>query len=91
MIEMNSNMMFIGAIVIGLLVCYFIWREMKKTQGEVDGLKTFSNKVATYIEASQQPAMPPAQACPRPQRQVPQQEPATDVPETIPETEENEA
>jgi len=77
-------MMFIGAIVIGLLVCYFIWREVKKTQGEVNGLKNFSNKVATYIEASQSarqacavPAKPPA---------VPEE---SQVPETIPETEEN--
>ena len=89
MIEMNSNMMFMAAIVVGLLVCYFIWREVKKTQGEVDGLKTFSNKVATYIEASQQAVAPQVQpqACSRPVVQGEQ----NSVPETIPETaEENE-
>jgi len=92
MIEMNSNMMFMAAIVVGLLVCYFIWREVKKTQGEVNGLKTFSNKVATYIEASQQsvaPAQPKVQpkACSRPVVQSDQ----NSVPDTIPETaEENE-
>ena len=93
MIEMNSNMMFMAAIVVGLLVCYFIWREVKKTQGEVDGLKTFSNKVATYIEASQRPVAPQVQpkvqpkACSRPMVQDEQ----NSVPETIPETaEENE-
>lgn len=85
MIEMNSNMMFIGALVVGLLVCYFIWREVKKTQGEVDNLKTFSGKVASYIEATQQP---PVQACARPQSKPVVQE--QKVPETIPETEENE-
>lgn len=85
MIEMNSNMMFIGALVVGLLVCYFIWREVKKTQGEVDNLKTFSGKVASYIEATQQP---PVQACARPQPKPVVQEKS--VPETIPETEENE-
>jgi len=82
---MNSNMMFIGAIVIGLLVCYFIWREVKKTQGEVSSLKTFSNKVASYIESSQQPSV---QACARPQPKAVVQE--QNVPETIPEAEENE-
>ena len=85
MIEMNSNMMFIGAVVIGLLVCYFIWKEVKKTQGEVDNLKTFSGKVASYIEATQQP---PVQVCARPQPKQSVQEQS--VPETIPEAEENE-
>lgn len=84
MIEMNSNMMFIGALVVGLLVCYFIWREVKKTQGEVNNLKTFSGKVASYIEATQQPQV---QACARPQPKTVQEQ---SVPETIPETEENE-
>jgi outer membrane lipoprotein-sorting protein len=84
MIEMNSNMMFIGALVVGLLVCYFIWREVKKTQGEVNNLKTFSGKVASYIESAQQPQV---QTCARPQPKPVAQE---DVPETIPETEENE-
>lgn len=80
---MNSNMMFIGAIVVGLLVCYFIWREVKKTQGEVEGLKNFSGKVASYIESSQQPV---AQACARPPKTKEQE----GVPESIPETEEKE-
>ena len=85
---MNSNMMFIGAIVIGLLVCYFIWREVKKTQGEVNNLKTFSNKVASYIETTQQPpAQAQAQVCARPQQPAVQE---SSVPETIPETEEKE-
>ena len=87
MIEMNSNMMFIGAIVIGLLVCYFIWREVKKTQGEVTNLKTFSNKVASYIETTQQPPAQ-AQVCARPKAQPVAQE--SSVPDTIPETEEKE-
>lgn len=80
---MNSNMMFLGPIVIGLLVCYFIWREMKKTQEEVNNLKTFSNKVASYIEISQQQ---PASS----QLLTPQPQPKSKVPETIPETEEKE-
>lgn len=75
-------MMFISAIVIGLLVCYFIWREVKKTQGEVNNLKTFSNSVASYIESVQQP--PPTQVCARPQAKP------SSVPETIPENEEKE-
>lgn len=82
---MNSNMMFIGALVVGLLVCYFIWREVKKTQGEVNNLKTFSGKVASYIEATQQP--PPTQVCIRPSQT---KTPSSTVPETIPETEEKE-
>lgn len=77
--------MFIGAVVIGLLVCYFIWKEVKKTQGEVDNLKTFSGKVASYIEATQKPSV---QVCARPQPKQSAQEQS--VPETIPEAEENE-
>lgn len=84
---MNSNMMFIGALVVGLLVCYFIWREVKKTQGEVNNLKTFSGKVASYIESTQQP--PATQVCSRPPQTKAPPPPST-VPETIPETEEKE-
>ena len=85
MIEMNSNMMFIGSLVVGLLVCYFIWREVKKTQDEVSNLKTFSGKVASYIEATNKPSI---QGCARPESKPVVQEQS--VPETIPEAEEKE-
>lgn len=41
------------AVVVGvLLICYVMWREVKRTQVDVTGLKTFSNKVASMIESS---------------------------------------
>jgi hypothetical protein len=55
MMEMNSTTMSIAAIVIGLLVCYYIWKEVKHTQSEVNELRAFSGKVASYIENTAAP------------------------------------
>lgn len=49
---MNSQYFMIGVVVVVALVCYLMWKEVKKTQVDVTGLKTFSTKVANYIESS---------------------------------------
>jgi len=56
MMELNQNAILIAVVVVGLLVCYFLWREVKRTQTDVQGLKVFSSRVASYIE----PAAPGA-------------------------------
>ena len=84
MMEMNSTTMSIAAIVIGLLVCYYIWKDLKRTQSEVNNLREFSGKVASYIENSAAP--PPARremVAPVPVCTTKEQCKAT--PETIPE------
>ena len=81
--EMNSTTISIAAIVIGLLVCYYIWKEVKRTQGEVSNLKAFTGKVASYIESSHAPVKQtePPQQCVMTKKS---REPAS-TPETIPE------
>lgn len=49
---MNSQYFMIGVVVVVAIVCYLMWKEVKKTQVDVTGLKTFSTKVASYIENS---------------------------------------
>ncbi len=48
--ELNQNVILIAVVAVGLLVCYFLWREVKRTQTDVQGLKVFSSQMATYIE-----------------------------------------
>ena len=50
---MNSQYFMIGVVVVVALICYMMWKEVKKTQVDVTGLKTFSGKVADYIESNQ--------------------------------------
>ncbi len=47
----------IGVVVVVALVCFFMWKEVKKTQVDITGLKTFSGKVAQYIENTQSKAV----------------------------------
>ena len=55
---MNSQYFMIGVVVVVAIVCYLMWKEVKKTQVDITGLKTFSTKVANYIEQSAtQPAV----------------------------------
>jgi len=49
---MNSQYFLVGVVVVVALVCYTMWREVKKTQVDITGLKDFSGKVASYIENS---------------------------------------
>jgi len=51
---LNSQYFMIGVVVVVALVCYMMWKEVKKTQVDITGLKTFSGKVAEYIESNQQ-------------------------------------
>ena len=51
---MNSQYFMIGVVVAVALVCYMMWKEVKKTQVDITGLKTFSGKVADFIEHNQQ-------------------------------------
>lgn len=53
---MNSQYMMIGVVCIVAFICYYIWNEVKKTQVDITGLKTFSGNVANYIEANSRPA-----------------------------------
>ena len=55
--ELNQNVILIAVVAVGLLVCYFLWREVKRTQTDVQGLKVFSSRMASYIEPT-----PPADA-----------------------------
>ena len=48
--ELNQNVILIAVVAVGLLVCYFLWREVKRTQTDVQGLKVFSSRMASYIE-----------------------------------------
>jgi hypothetical protein len=50
MMELNQNVILIAVVAVGLLVCYFLWREVKRTQTDVQGLKVFSSQMANYIE-----------------------------------------
>ena len=50
MMELNQNVILIAVVAVGLLVCYFLWREVKRTQTDVQGLKVFSSRMASYIE-----------------------------------------
>ncbi len=49
-------MIAVVAIVLGM--CYFMWKEIKRTQGDVSGLKNFSGRVANFIESAQVAAAP---------------------------------
>ena len=56
--ELNQNAILIAVVVVGLLVCYFLWREVKRTQTDVQGLKVFSSQMASYIEPGPPPQGP---------------------------------
>ena len=56
--ELNQNAILIAVVAVGLLVCYFLWREVKRTQTEVQGLKVFSSQMASYIEPGPPPQGP---------------------------------
>ena len=79
MMELNQNAILIAVVCVGLLVCYFLWREVKRTQTDVQGLKVFSANVAKYIEPSQQPLSDTCEAVtPPPPPQEPQEDAVTE-------------
>lgn len=59
---LNSKYAIIFVIALVLGVCYLMWRELKRTQGEVSGLKNFSGRVASFIESAQ--VVPPPTSAP---------------------------
>ena len=70
--ELNQNIIYIAIAVIGLLVFYYLHREVRRTQADVEGLKVFSANVANYMEPVT-PLDPPPQVCqaPPPKKEAP--------------------
>tara|TARA_R110002074_G_scaffold876_5_gene5360 strand:- start:1210 stop:1449 length:240 start_codon:yes stop_codon:yes gene_type:complete len=60
MMELNQNIILTAIAVIGVLVFYYLHREMKRTQLDVQGLKVFSANVASYMEPPKPPDNMPA-------------------------------
>jgi len=60
MMELNQNVILIAIAVIGVLVLYYLHREVKRTQLDVQGLKVFSANIASYMEPPADNLTPPA-------------------------------
>ena len=58
--ELNQNVILIAIAVIGVLVLYYLHREVKRTQLDVQGLKVFSANIASYMEPPADNLTPPA-------------------------------
>ena len=79
MMELNQNVILIAVAVIGILVFYYLHREVKRTQLDVQGLKVFSENVANYIEPSTLPDNMPG-VCSAPTAPTPSAPSAQPVP-----------
>ena len=55
MMPINQNYVVLIVSVIVLLFCYYLFRETKRTQQDVQGLQTFSAKMMQLLEKPPQP------------------------------------
>lgn len=51
MIALNQNLVAVAVAVAVLMVCYFVYREVRRTQEEVTGLKDFSTRVSAKLRS----------------------------------------
>tara|TARA_R110002074_G_scaffold145707_2_gene294815 strand:- start:3097 stop:3354 length:258 start_codon:yes stop_codon:yes gene_type:complete len=59
MISLNQNYVVIIVALVVLLFCYYLFRETKRTQGDVKSLQDFTGKMISHIEASARPQQAP--------------------------------
>ena len=54
MVPINQNYVVLVVSVVVLLFCYYLFRETKRTQQDVQGLQTFSAKMMQLMDKPQQ-------------------------------------
>ena len=54
MMPINQNYVVLIVSVLVLLFCYYLFRESRRTQNDVQGLQAFSAKIMQSFEAKQQ-------------------------------------